>query len=100
MVDLAKQRRGRRQYDELDENNQEKAHEAMRERRDWQKAVKFTAPGAERKWRARNLVDIHWRLVGAELQPPAETTIESSPASSTTQPLQRKLLSQPRDRRH
>ena len=73
MVDLAKQRRGRRQYDELYENNQEKAHEAMRERRDWQKAVKFTAPGAERKWRARNLVDIHWRLVGAELQPPAES---------------------------
>jgi hypothetical protein len=35
--------------------------------------VEYITPGAQTKWRARNLVDIHWKLVGAELQPPAET---------------------------
>jgi hypothetical protein len=28
--------------------------------------TKFTAPGSEKKWRARDLVDIHWKLTGIE----------------------------------
>jgi hypothetical protein len=37
--------------------------EAMREERVFfgkVTPVEFVAPGAEQKWRARNLVDIHW----------------------------------------
>jgi Helix-turn-helix domain len=28
--------------------------------------VRYTAPGAEQKWRARDLLDIHWHLAGLE----------------------------------
>ena len=69
MTDISKQRHGRTVYDDLSETNQEKAHEAMRERRG--KPVEFIAPGKERKWRARDLVDIHWKLTGIE--PPSES---------------------------
>jgi hypothetical protein len=31
----------------------------------------YVAPGSEQKWRARNLVDIHWKLTGIE--PPSES---------------------------
>jgi hypothetical protein len=71
--EIAKQRRGRNQFHALDEKYQENAIEAMRERRDMQKPVKFTPPGVERKWKARDLVDIHWKLTGPDLQPPAES---------------------------
>jgi hypothetical protein len=33
--------------------------------------TEYTAPGAEQKWRARDLVDIHWKLVGED--PPSES---------------------------
>jgi len=33
--------------------------------------VEYIAPGAQTKWRARNLVDIHWKLVG--IDPPSES---------------------------
>jgi DNA-binding MarR family transcriptional regulator len=33
--------------------------------------IQYTAPGAEKKWRARDLVDIRWKLVGED--PPSES---------------------------
>jgi hypothetical protein len=64
---VAKQKQGRKQFDALDENNQEKAIDAIRERRE----KVYVAPGPERKLRVRNLIDIHWKHVRDELQPPA-----------------------------
>src|SRR5262245_41269633 len=29
-------------------------------------SMSYVAPGAEQKWRARDLVDIHWKLTGIE----------------------------------
>jgi hypothetical protein len=46
-------------------------HEAMVETIRWQREergeiTEYAAPGAERKWQARDLLDIHWRLTGIE----------------------------------
>ena len=35
------------------------------------KRLQYTAPGVEQKWRARDLVDIHWKLVS--IDPPSES---------------------------
>src|SRR5262245_36118913 len=53
--------------------------------REWhgQSKATFVAPGADQKWRARNLVDIYWVLTG--IKTPSEVTTESCHASWTTQ---------------
>src|SRR5262245_50074772 len=66
---VTRRQRGRSNFYDLSETNQEKAIEAMRERRE----RKFIAPGAERKMRAWDLVSVHWKLTGPDLQPPAES---------------------------
>ena len=36
----------------------------IEERRFYGNPVRYIAPGADKKWRARDLLDIHWKLMG------------------------------------
>ena len=53
--------------------------------------TEYIAPGKDRKWRSRDLLDIHWKLVGIEC--PASST-ELCPACGRCEPAQRCVLPQ------
>src|SRR5262245_8967977 len=62
MVDLSKQKRGRNQFVDLDDDEQEKVVDIMRERRDERdKPTTYTPPTDVQKWRARELFSFMWR---------------------------------------
>jgi hypothetical protein len=49
----------------MEEFEREGMIDTIRCRRDGE-PIQYIAPGAERRWRARDLVDIHWKLTGIE----------------------------------
>jgi hypothetical protein len=57
----------RREMDDWDRETMVLGIQSMRDA----PLTEYTAPGAEQKWRARDLVDIHWKLVGED--PPSES---------------------------
>src|SRR5262245_11766060 len=39
--------------------------------------IEFVAPGAEKRWRARDLIDIHWALTGIDTPSPSYNRVMS-----------------------
>ena len=59
----------------MEEYEREGMIDSLRCRRD--EPVEYVAPGAEQRWRARDLVDIHWELVGVPTPSPSYNRIMS-----------------------
>jgi hypothetical protein len=59
----------------MEEYEREGMIDSLRCRRD--EPVQYVAPGAEQRWRARDLVDIHWELVGMPTPSPSYNRIMS-----------------------
>jgi hypothetical protein len=59
----------------MEEYEREGMIDSLRCRRD--EPVQYVAPGAEQRWRARDLVDIHWELAGMPTPSPSYNRIMS-----------------------
>jgi hypothetical protein len=73
--DVAMPKRGRKRpdMDDWERETMVLGIQSMRE----PSSIEYTAPGAEQKWRARDLLDIHWKLTGIEIPSESYTRIKS-----------------------